>query len=358
MAEETKKKDNDWVIWALIVFLFSVGLSPLAMLLLVIKLFGGDDKKEKKAPASQPGRAKSTVGKAMKSPVAKRSTARWLKIGGWILLAVGLLGSYGALYDLQALLTALTMAAGGGVMLAKSVSMTRQLARFARYLAVMGDRDAVSVRELSGALGQSVRQVERDLQKMIDQGYFGGRAYLHKDRGYLFRSVEADAAWRQKEEAAKQAKRAPETGYAALLGDIRRANDAIADPILSEKIDRLEAISACIFRAVEEDPGKKAKIDTFLNYYLPTTQKLLDAYAQFEAAGVEGENLRQAKSRIEATMDSIIRGFEHQLDELYRTDAMDVDADIRVMETMLRRDTARVSEDFDMGGAAAQRYEE
>ena len=50
---------------------------------------------------------------------------------------------------------------------------------------------------------------------------------------------------------------------------------------------------------------------------------------------MEGENLRQAKARIESTMDLIIKGFEHQLDELYKADAMDVDSDIRVMETML-----------------------
>lgn len=66
-----------------------------------------------------------------------------------------------------------------------------------------------------------------------------------------------------------------------------------------------------------------------MNYYLPTTQKLLDSYAEFEAAGVEGENLRQAKGRIEAAMDSIVRGFTHQLDELYQADAMDVDSDLR-----------------------------
>ena len=110
---------------------------------------------------------------------------------------------------------------------------------------------------------------------------------------------------------------------------------------------------------MEEDPQKAARIDTFLNYYLPTTQKLLDSYAEFEAAGVEGENLRQAKSRIEATMDTIVRGFEHQLDELYKADALDVDSDIRVMETMLRRDTASVEEDFGLdGGAAGQRTDE
>ena len=120
---------------------------------------------------------------------------------------------------------------------------------------------------------------------------------------------------------------APETeeGYSGILRNIRRANDAIADEVLSAKIDRLEDITARIFRAVEEDPDKRGRIDTFLNYYLPTTQKLLNSYAEFEAAGVEGENLRQAKSRIESTMDLIIKGFEHQLDELYKADALDVD---------------------------------
>ena len=81
----------------------------------------------------------------------------------------------------------------------------------------------------------------------------------------------------------------------------------------------------------------------------------LDSYAEFEAAGVEGENLRQAKGRIESTMDAIVRGFEHQLDELYKADALDVDSDIRVMETMLRRDTATVEEDFGLGAAAQKK---
>ena len=51
--------------------------------------------------------------------------------------------------------------------------------------------------------------------------------------------------------------------------------------------------------------------------------------------------------------DSIVAGFEHQLDELYRSDAMDIDSDIRVMETMLRRDTASVADDFGLGGGTA-----
>ena len=101
-----------------------------------------------------------------------------------------------------------------------------------------------------------------------------------------------------------------------------------------------------------------AKAGTFLNYYLPTTQKLLNSYAEFEEAGVSGENLNQAKAKIRSTMDSIVAGFERQLDELYRADAMDIDSDIRVMETMLRRDSATVADDFGLGGTAVQQQDE
>jgi ribosomal protein L7/L12 len=144
-------------------------------------------------------------------------------------------------------------------------------------------------------------------------------------------------------------------GYSGMLRQIRRANDRIADEALSMKIDRLEEIAGRIFRLIENEPEKKAKAATFLNYYLPTTQKLLDSYAEFEEAGVSGGNLSQAKRKIEQTMDNIVLGFERQLDELYRTDTLDIDSDIRVMETMLRRDTARVEDDFRVqtsGGSA------
>lgn len=95
-----------------------------------------------------------------------------------------------------------------------------------------------------------------------------------------------------------------------MLRSIRRSNDRIADPELSRKMDRLEEIAGKILKLVEEDPAKKNQAATFLNYYLPTTEKLLDSYADFEEAGVSGENLTQAKEKIRRTMDSIMAGFE------------------------------------------------
>ena len=238
-------------------------------------------------------------------------------------------------------------------------SMNRALKRYTRYLLVMGDREAVPVEEIARTLGYSERRVARDLEKMIDKGYFGGKAYVNMELGYLFRGSGVEAGWQRRQAETRQAEeetvrppREAEEGYSGILRSIRRANDQIADPVLSAKVNRLEEITAKIFRAVEEDPRKADRIGTFLNYYLPTTQKLLNSYASFESAGIEGENLRQAKQRIETAMDAIVQGFEHQLDQLYQADVMDIDSDIRVMEHMLRRDTGSAAQDFGLDGGA------
>ena len=368
MAEPKKKKDDDWLSWGVIVFLFLINLWPVALIVLLAKLFGGDNKKKLpqggkagvpdgdrvagRGPAS--GKGKETVRRMTRTPTAKKSTAKRLKIVGGVLTAVGVLGmgspidalfwsDYWVSLWLPELLQFLALAVGGLAMLGKGVSMDRQLKRYPKYLAVLGERESIGVEELSRTLGYPAGRTEKDLQSMIDKGYFGGTAYLNVEQGRLYRSGAAEEVFRKQQ---AQPPKETEEGYSGILRRIRRANDAIADPILSAKIDRLEAITARIFQAMEADPRKRERMDTFLNYYLPTTQKLLDSYAEFEAAGVEGENLRQAKSRIEATMDKIVQGFEHQLDELYRSDALDVDSDIRVMETMLRWDTASAEQDF------------
>ena len=246
--------------------------------------------------------------------------------------------------------------AGGVAMLVAGQRMKRRSARVARYLAVMGKRSHIAVDELCAVTGKSRKKVESDLDFMVEKGLLGAGAYLDSGRGMFFRNANAFADYAN--ETAKKANVTPKEaneGYAGALRAIRSANDRIADPVLSEKIDHLETVAGKIFREVEQHPEKQQQAATFLNYYLPTTLKLLDSYAKFEEAGIEGENLSRAQERIEETMDALIKGFDKQLDDLYRSEAMDIDSDIRVMENMLRRDTASVEEDFGLGGAAAQR---
>ena len=299
---------------------------------------------------------------ALAGPVSNFLLALVLLFAGLVSLVEGIGAATGGLsWGLLAnRFPTMGLAAGGlGLLLAGGV-MTRRARRFGKYLACAHGQEAVSLKKLAEAADVSSRKVENDLEIMIEKGLWGENAYLDLGSDMLFRSPAAADAFFGKKKQEQEVQEPPqaEQGYSGVLRDIRRANDRIADPVLSQKIDRLEEVAGKIFRIIEKEPAKKAKASTFLNYYLPTTQKLLDSYAEFEEAGVSGENLNQAKAKIQSTMDSIVAGFERQLDELYRADAMDIDSDIRVMETMLRRDSATVADDFGLGGSTAVQQEE
>ena len=107
---------------------------------------------------------------------------------------------------------------------------------------------------------------------------------------------------------------------------------------MSEKIDRIEEITRKIFEYQKKNPEKGGQLRSFLNYYLPTTLKILNSYAQLEEQGVEGENISAAKVRIEGMMDKVVEGFEKQLDKLFENTAMDITTDVKVLEQMLEKD--------------------
>jgi len=381
-SEKTKKKnDVDVGGWILIAALFAFGLWPIGLIALISKL--SDKPKKVSSPrggmrtstspnANVSSRSKveksvvKTAKKMNRAPKASDKTSRILSIVGAAITAifgislVTMLGeviAYGWYsYMMEELFPMCGFFAGGVAMLVAGQRMKRRSARVARYLAVMGKRSHIAVDELCAVTGKSRKKVEGDLEFMVEKGLLGAGAYLDSGRGIFFRSADAFADYANA--AAKKENVTPKEaneGYAGALRAIRSANDRIADPVLSEKIDHLETVAGKIFREVEEHPEKQQQAATFLNYYLPTTLKLLDSYAKFEEAGIEGENLSRAQERIEETMDALIKGFDKQLDDLYRNEAMDIDSDIRVMENMLRRDTASVEDDFGLGGAAVQR---
>lgn len=122
------------------------------------------------------------------------------------------------------------------------------------------------------------------------------------------------------------------------LGEIRRLNDAISDPKLSEQIHDLESTTAKILDHVISSPEKLPQIWKFMNYYLPTTLKILNAYDRMGAAGVAGENIGGTMERIETMMDTIVSSFHKQLDALFRDEAMDIASDITVMESLLAQE--------------------
>ena len=369
-----KKNDNDLGAWIFIAVMFAVAW-PVGLILLLMKLSEGGKKKVRRQTARSDA-AQKTVQQVTRTPEYSARSGKIMKTVGAVLGIVGALFllrqldftlgyaiEYGDwMYLLRQIFYPVGMLAGGASLLLGSGVIKRRQRRFATYLRTAGQKQAVPLDYLARAADVSRRRVEKDVNLMLEKGLWGDEAYIDMGSGMLFRSQDAasayfDAARRARAEQESPVQTAPE-GYAGILRQIRELNDRIADEALSAKLDRLEQLSGRIFKLVEENEEKRAAASTFLNYYLPTTLKLMENYANFEEAGVSGENLSQAKAKIEKTMDSIVAGFEHQLDALYRTDAMDIASDIQVMETMLRRDTASVADDFGLGGGSAVQQEE
>ena len=122
------------------------------------------------------------------------------------------------------------------------------------------------------------------------------------------------------------------------VSEMRRLNDAIADPTISAQIDHLESTTTKIISYVVEHPKKLPQIRKLLNYYLPTTLKLLNAYDRMGSAGISGENIDGAMGKIETMMDTVVRAFDKQLDALFADEALDISADITVMENLLAQE--------------------
>ncbi len=160
---------------------------------------------------------------------------------------------------------------------------------------------------------------------------------IWKDREIIVEEPEEQAQPEVEEDEDKEIRALRvERDYA--INEMRRLNDNIKDVVISQQIDRIEYTTGRIFGYVLEHPEKKSQIRRFLNYYLPTTIKLLNSYDRLDNVGISGTNIDGAMGHIEELMRTVVQAFERQLDALYQGEAMDINAEIQVLESMLHGD--------------------
>ena len=284
-----------------------------------------------------------------KGPEAKGAgLARTLTITGGILAGVfgiailSTIGDYWGSwrYMLSDLFPLLGFFGAGVMCLFAGHKQRKKIKRYKKYLSYIGRNQEISISALASAMGQKEKVVYEDLQDMLDDGVLP-MGYIDVAQGMLILSDEGltRTAAPQPEPAAEPepVKKTVEDEN-AILQEIREVNDAIPDEVMSAKIDRIGEITGKILDYQRSHPSKSGQLRSFLNYYLPTTLKILRAYAQLDAQGIEGENISAAKKRIEDMMDQVVSGFEKQLDKLFQDDAMDITSDVEVLENMLKKD--------------------
>ncbi len=176
------------------------------------------------------------------------------------------------------------------------------------------------------------------------------------------KQMQADAEEQQAQAAAAAAQKpaeekAPEKSYGPevdailkegnrALSEMGRLYMSIKDPEVRQKINEIMRITDKIAQDAIEDPSDIPQIKKFMNYYLPTTIKLLNAYDRMSAQGIEGENLDKSMKNINEMLDTAIEAYKKRLDSLFANQALDIESDIEVMNTMLEREGLAGEKDF------------
>lgn len=323
---------------------------------------------------------------AVKSPKMKLK-----KVGGVSSVLFQVFGGIGTVvFGLLFLISALTNIGDGrywdvtavmGVLLAFCGTLVclgmrkrSRLKRAERYIQVMQGKAYINISDLALLTNKSETYVRKDLRKMIETGIFpeghldmqeacliigdvAYREYLRMEKSRMAVQAELEEQKRlvalnaQKEAegvSTEKARNTHDEENAELnamiregnecIKQLRNLNDAIEGEGISAKLFHLENLLKEIFEQVEEHPEQMPEMHKFMEYYLPTTLKLVTAYEEFDRVSVPGEDILASKKEIEKTLDTINMAFEELLNKLFRSRVYDVTTDAQVLKTMLARE--------------------
>jgi 5-bromo-4-chloroindolyl phosphate hydrolysis protein len=139
------------------------------------------------------------------------------------------------------------------------------------------------------------------------------------------------------EKLSPQVREVLDKGY-AYLDQIHKCNDAIPGVEISDKISQMEKIVAQIFQYAKEHPEVVPELKRMMDYYLPTTIKLLQAYEEMDRQPIQSEKINSSKREIEQTLDTLNDAFTKLLDTIFQEKVWDVSSDISVLNTMLAQE--------------------
>lgn len=287
--------------------------------------------------------------------------------GGLLASGMGLgtlvLSVFGAMGHMNSLVLGGTclLAAGaltGVGLLAGGIKKLGRQERFQKYIDTLGTHTYCNFEQLSAAVNKPVKFVKKDIKKMIDNEWFR-QGHIDEQETCLITSNETYQQYTQTIKALEDKKQEEERIQAEqkknresispevqevldkgneFLDKIHKSNDAIPGVEISAKISRMELIVEKIFERAEKHPEIIPDLKKMMNYYLPMTVKLLDAYEEMDEMPVQGENIQSSKKEIEDTLDTLNQAFEKLLDSVFQETAWDVSSDISVLHTLLAQE--------------------
>ena len=251
------------------------------------------------------------------------------------------------------------LALAGLVATVVGIVKTSFLGAFSKYRKAIGVCDYRYIKDIAAVTGDAETKVLARLKKMLRKGLFQ-QAALDDDQTMIIMTSACFEQYRQAQQLELKRKRQERIADSvtqeqetaplnaeqkallargeAYIAKIRLSNEAIPGEEISRKIDQIEDVVRIIFKRAAEQPQVIADLGQLMDYYLPTTVKLLDAYRELDAQPIQGDNIVQSKREIEGALDSLATAFEKLLDSIFRDMAWDVSSDVSVLHTVLAQE--------------------
>lgn len=239
-------------------------------------------------------------------------------------------------------------------LISKLVSAIRFKKRFDIYEELLGYKSLEFVEDIAICAKQNEVLVIKDLKratkrKLIPQGHLSreNRVFMVSNDVYE-RYMEKPAVYdryfqkmieerRRVKSRTKRISQIMETGE-QYIEKIHGYGTLVKDKKVSKKITRMKNIVSMIFHEIDANPSQVQSLGVFLNYYLPTTEKLLDAYVSLDEKQVSGKNANQTRKEIEEAISTIVIAFEGILEMLYEEHEMDIASDIAAIELSMKQE--------------------
>lgn len=114
------------------------------------------------------------------------------------------------------------------------------------------------------------------------------------------------------------------------LNNIIELNKKIDNPELNKDVSDLVQTSDRILDYVYEHEQAASSLRKLIYYYLPTVEKLLTRYDEIEESNVS--NVVESRKKIEDIIKTTSTAFSNQLEQLYDTDTLDINSEVKVLE--------------------------
>lgn len=244
----------------------------------------------------------------------------------------------------------------------------KRLERAEKYLELAGNNHYINLEDLALHTNATPKFVLKEIKKMLTAGHFPQghldareSCLMLDDKIYVeYLDLEKQRKIQEREQRAQELRNAaagrtqepaPKAGtdgggeLEAMIAEgqeyirrLRDMNDNIPGEEISAKLFRLENVLKEIFEGLKEHPEQRRQMQKFMNYYLPTTIKLVEAYEEFDDLSSQSREITEAKAEIEKTLDTINGAFEELLGRMFRDTAFDVTTDAQVLQTMLAKE--------------------